>query len=170
MKGTKCTGRQLSNSIKKAHLIPQMRRQQVEKLSDKEAKQFIPDAYKNVAKGMEKQFLQFMIEQMNKSVGAAGDGGTASNYYKNLLTKERADMMATHDGGSGIQDVILDQIYPKRMRNEVTFNAIQQQSQRKFGSKPIQMEGPQREVNSQIQKKNPANIKRYEEQSEGGQK
>jgi len=83
---------------------------------------YIPDPYKNVAKGMEKQFAEFMVKQMNKTVGGPEDEGTGTNYYKSLLTSERANAMTENGGGLGLQNVILDQIYPQRMRNEFAYN------------------------------------------------
>jgi Rod binding domain-containing protein len=83
--------------------------------------QYIPDPYKNVAKGMEKQFAEFMVKQMNKTVGGPENEGTGTNYYKSLLTSERANAMTDNNGGLGLQNVILDQIYPERMRNEFSY-------------------------------------------------
>ena len=88
-----------------------------------QGKEYIPEPYKDMARGMEKQFLEFMIEQMNKTTHFSEPSSTAANYYKDLLTGERADKMARNHEGVGIQDIILDQIYPKEKRNHLAYQA-----------------------------------------------
>ena len=88
-----------------------------------QGKEYIPEPYKDMARGMEKQFLEFMIEQMNKTTQLTEPSSTAANYYKDLLTGERADKMARNHEGMGIQDIILDQIYPKEKRNRLAYQA-----------------------------------------------
>ena len=75
----------------------------------------IPDAYKKVAQGMEQQFVEFMINEMEKTSGKT-DSSMAGNYYKSLLNTERVKTMTEVNGGMGLQEMILDQIYPKQMR------------------------------------------------------
>lgn len=97
------------------------------KLSAEKAKpqesdlKYIPDPYKKIAKGMEKQFAEFMISQMEKSTGSKAKD-SASQYYKSLMTSERAEVMASKDQGMGLQQVILDQIYPKWKRTPLSYN------------------------------------------------
>ena len=86
-------------------------------------RQYIPKAYKKVARDMEKNFLKFMIEQMNKTVFSSESPSAAMNYYKELLTGERAEMMTRNRGGMKIQDIILDQIYPKERRHKLAYEA-----------------------------------------------
>ncbi len=87
-------------------------------LSDKK---FIPKEYKDVAKGMEAQFAQYLISQMRKSIGKEGPTSQSEQFYNSMLDTERAKAMANKNQ-LGIQDTILNQIYPKRLRNEITFN------------------------------------------------
>ena len=47
----------------------------------KQEREKIPDAYKNVAKGMEQQFVEFMISEMEKTSGKT-EHSMAGNYYK----------------------------------------------------------------------------------------
>lgn len=103
---------------------------------------FIPKAYKDVASGMEKQFAEFMITQMESSIGSE-DTNSAAKYYKSLMNSERADVMATKDQGMGLQKVILDQIYPQRMRNDLAYKQfLKQQDSRIIKRNDIQKAQP----------------------------
>ena len=81
---------------------------------------FIPTKYKEVAAGMEQQFVEMMIDQMGKTVDESTpeEGGMGMDYYKSLQKSERAKAM-TLQNNLGLQDMILNQIYPKRMRTEM---------------------------------------------------
>ena len=65
-----------------------------------------------VARGMEQQFVEFMINEMEKTSGKK-ENSMAGNYYKSLMNTERAKTMTEVDGGMGLQEMILEQIYPK---------------------------------------------------------
>lgn len=93
-------------------------------------KKYIPKQYQEVAENMEQQFAEFMLNQMNKAVEeneAEGAGGL--DYYKSLQTTERAKMMAKQNN-LGLQNVILDQIYPKRQRTEMALKQYEAQADR----------------------------------------
>ncbi len=84
---------------------------------------FIPDEYKSVADGMEQQFAQIVFGEMNKTVEKTAEESTAEQYYNSLLLEQQSKATAQDpSGGLGIKRAILDQIYPERMRNEVTYN------------------------------------------------
>lgn len=85
-----------------------------------ENEHYIPEPYKKVARGMEEQFANFMLEEMNKTTGDSSTD-SASQYYKGLMTAERAKIMSESDQGLGLKKVILEQIYPKRLRNKIAF-------------------------------------------------
>ena len=87
----------------------------------------IPDAYKKVARDMETQFTEFMLEKMNKTDGKQNKS-TAEKIYESYLTSERAQLMARQNDSSGIQKLILDQIYPKRMRTEEAYKYYNNQN------------------------------------------
>lgn len=89
---------------------------------------FIPEPYKNVAEGMEKQFADYMLEQMDNSIDRTDESSSASDYYDSVMRDERAGMMAKNSE-LGLQKTILDQIYPERMRNQFAY-------QRFLNSKP----------------------------------
>lgn len=86
---------------------------------------YIPDPYKKVATGMEKQFAEFMIQQMRKTTGEE-KGSSAQDYYKGMMDSERAKAMSSGDG-IGLKKMILDQIYPKRLRNKLAYQAYENQ-------------------------------------------
>ncbi len=88
-----------------------------------EGREYIPEPYKEMARGMEKKFLELMIDQMSKTTQFSESPSTSMNYYQDLLTGERADKMARGHVGMGIQDMILDQIYPKEKRNHLAYQA-----------------------------------------------
>jgi Rod binding domain-containing protein len=93
-------------------------------------KKFIPKQYQEVAESMEGQFAEFMLNQMNKAVGEnEGENADGMDYYKSLQTTERAKMMSKQNN-LGLQNVILDQIYPKRMRNEMALKQYEAQAER----------------------------------------
>lgn len=102
--------------------------------SQKNDEQYIPDPYKKVAKGMESQFAQFMLEQMQKTVHKNDPESSAERYYNSLLTQKRANKLSER-GGLGIQEMILNQVYPTRLRNKITYEAYKQQQASLIGSK-----------------------------------
>lgn len=102
--------------------------------ADADNKRFIPEPYIKTAQSMEQQFAEFMLQQMQKTTGEKGD--TASDYYKSLQLTEQAEQMVQSENGIGIQDLILDQIYPKSKRSEMAYNAYKQQQTAQMGNKP----------------------------------
>jgi Rod binding domain-containing protein len=79
---------------------------------------------------MEQQFAEFMLTQMNKAVGENdAEDSNGMDYYKSLQTSERAKAMSKQNN-LGLQNVILDQIYPKRMRNELALKQYEAQADR----------------------------------------
>lgn len=112
---------------------------------------YVPEQYKDVAKGMEKQFAEFMISQMESTVGST-ESNSAAKYYKSLMNSERANVMATKDQGLGLQKVILDQIYPQHMRTPEAYkNFLAQQDARIIKRNDIEM------TNKNLEGKEPAN-------------
>ncbi len=95
-------------------------------------RKYVPQQFKDVAASMEQQFAEMMIEQMNRTVESGdeeGGGGMAMDYYKSLQKSERAKAM-TAQNELGLQNMILDQIYPKRMRNEMALKQYEAQANR----------------------------------------
>jgi len=99
------------------------------------SREFIPEPFVEVAQGMERQFAEFMVQEMQKTIGDS-DGSTGMDYYKSLLSSEYADALTKNGNGMGIQDLILDQIYPKNMRSEIAYNHYKQQQAQVMGNKP----------------------------------
>lgn len=115
-------GISLQNSNKPKSLAP------TNKIDDRV---YIPKQYKEVAASMEQQFAEMMIEQMSRTVDEAesSEGGMGMDYYKSLEKTERAKAL-TEQNNLGLQNMILDQIYPKRMRNEMALKQYEAQANR----------------------------------------
>ena len=94
-------------------------------------RQFIPKKFKDVAANMEQQFAEYMLNEMNKAVQPSDEteDSNGMDYYKSLQTTERAKIMSQKKT-LGLQDVILDQIYPKRLRNEMALKQYEAQAER----------------------------------------
>ncbi len=111
----------MSNSIKGLPFNQIQKPKEVQSNDTKiDDRRYIPKQYQDVAKGLEQQFAELMINEMNKTMGEEDDAGPGMDYYKSLQNTERAKTL-TEQNMLGLQDVILNQIYPKRMRNEVAF-------------------------------------------------
>lgn len=90
-------------------------------------RKYIPKQFKDVAESMESQFAETMLKQMNQTIDENSGEDSGMDYYKSLQTSERAKMMAKQNN-LGLQNVILDQTYPKRMRNEMALKQYEAQS------------------------------------------
>ncbi len=86
--------------------------------------QKVPKQYRDIAKGMEQQFVQFMVEQMNKTAPSQEPESSAVKFYKSLLNERHSEIMTNQDEGLGIQRLILEQIVPDHLkeRMKVTSN------------------------------------------------
>lgn len=103
-----------------------------------DTKQYIPEPYREVATGMEEQFANFMIAEMEKSVGNLPTD-TAGDYYATLMRSKRAEMMAKKES-LGLQNVILDQIYPEAQRTKEAYDAYQKMvAMNNFSRKKIEI-------------------------------
>lgn len=91
---------------------------------------YIPQQFKDVASSMEQQFVEMMLEQMEKTVDTSESADSAGmDFYRALQKSERAKTM-TQQNNLGLQNMILDQIYPKRMRNEFALKQYEAQTNR----------------------------------------
>ncbi|ATH09359.1 hypothetical protein BIY24_15850 [Halobacteriovorax marinus] len=94
--------------------------------SKTENKKYIPKPYLDAARGMEKQFIKLMIDEMKKTAGAE-QTSTGMDYYMDLQNEERSKAMVNRNQ-VGLQDLILDRIYPENKRNPYAYNAYLQQT------------------------------------------
>ena len=94
-------------------------------------REYIPKQFKEVAASMEQQFAEMMIDQMAKTVDENEVEGDSAgmDFYKSLQKGERAKSL-TEQNNLGLQNMILDQIYPKRMRNELALKQYEAQNNR----------------------------------------
>lgn len=77
----------------------------------------VPDAYKKIAVGMERQFIRHMIDEMQKTVKSEKTDSPGEKYYKSLMADERSKIMAEVENGIGLKEIILDQIVPAHLKN-----------------------------------------------------
>ena len=96
---------------------------------------YVPNKFIEVAESLETQFVNHMLKQMQATTGTPS-GSTAENYYKDLQTTERSKIMSKASNSGSLKELILNQIYPERYRNEMTYNAImkQQDAKNMYGS------------------------------------
>ena len=80
------------------------------------------DPYLKVAKGMDANFLNFLITKMRESIDKEKDDGQEVKYYTSLLDHEYAKLMAEQNEGKGVQEIILDQILPHYLQNRINQN------------------------------------------------
>lgn len=99
----------------------------------KKSVEYIPKEFKEVAASMEKQFIEHMLEQMEKTTGKKDDS-TANNYYKSLQRNERSEIISNLSAEGSLKELILDQIYPQKFRNETSFNAYKNMQNNKVKS------------------------------------
>ena len=95
--------------------------------------EYIPKEFKEVASSMERQFIEHMLEQMEKTTGKKEDS-TANNYYKSLQRNERSEIISNLSAEGSLKELILDQIYPQKFRNETSFNAYKNMQANKIKS------------------------------------
>lgn len=90
-------------------------------------RKYIPKQFQEVAESMESQFAEAMLKQMNQTVDENSGEDMGMDFYKSLQTSERAKMMSKQNN-LGLQTIILDQIYPKRLRNEMALKQYEAQA------------------------------------------
>ncbi|WP_127715664.1 hypothetical protein [Halobacteriovorax sp. HLS] len=108
------------------------------KVSKAESKKFIPKPYLEAAQSMEKQFVKLMIDEMKKTSQSDKPASTGMDYYMDLESDERAKAMVQRDQ-IGLQDLILDKIYPEKYRNIHAFNAYQEQTGQQVRKPSVEM-------------------------------
>ena len=116
-----------------------------------DSRKYIPKTYKKLAKDMEQQFAKYMVEQMTKTVGKKESISPASNYYQDLLTDEYTKSLSKSNDDLGIQELILDDVYPKKFRNEANYSAYLEMQKRKniTNKNDISMVGPAQPIKKQ---------------------
>lgn len=90
-------------------------------------RKYIPKQFQEVAESMESQFAEAMLKQMNQTIDETPGEDSGMDFYKSLQTSERAKMMSKQNN-LGLQNIILDQIYPKRLRNEMALKQYEAQA------------------------------------------
>jgi len=126
-----------------------------------DTKKYVPKKYRDFAEGMEAQFAEYMVKQMKKSISGETKNSPASSYYDDLMTKEYTKQLTQSNGGMGIQDLILDDVYPKKFRNKEALAAYKNEMKKKSmrPQSPYEMHGPSKAYsNVQIKDEDAINI------------
>jgi Rod binding domain-containing protein len=89
----------------------------------------VPTQYHEIAQGMETQFINHMMNEMNKTVKSDQPDSHASKYYKGLLDHERSKIMAQTENGIGLKEIILDQIVPQHLKAQANTNGVKMYQQ-----------------------------------------
>lgn len=84
----------------------------------------VPKPYREVAEGMETQFINHMLGEMRKSIQKTTPDSSSEAYYNSLLDYERSQMMAKNADGIGIKEVVLRDLMPKHLLDRVTETPI----------------------------------------------
>ena len=95
----------------------------VNKVPSSNSMRYVPDDFKKIARSMEQQFINHMIQQMEKT-SLSSNETQADSFYKGLQRDERAKIITELSGEGSLKELILDQIYPERYRNETSYNAF----------------------------------------------
>ena len=91
----------------------------------------IPKPYVDLAKKIEGEFAKLMVEQMKKSVDKNEEDSSAMDFYDSLMTQEQSTAMVGKEG-LGVSKLILDQIYPQRLRTEENLRAFENKQRRPY--------------------------------------
>lgn len=78
----------------------------------------VPKEFRQVAEGMETQFVNHLMGEMRKTVHKTKQDSAASNYYQSLLDFERSKLMAGQEKGIGLKEMILEQILPQHLKEQ----------------------------------------------------
>lgn len=100
----------------------------------------VPKEYLKIAEGMEAQYINHMLNELNKTIIQENPDSAAEQYYKSLINSERAEIMAKSENGIGLKDLILDQIYPQHMRQKIPAQNIVNQYQLNVSNKGVDHE------------------------------
>lgn len=108
--------------------------------------QLIPDRFNDIAGSMEQQFAELMLEEMKKTVDKNDPESGAEAYYNSLMQQEYAKQLSKGEDGMGLKKIILNQIYPAHMRNEINYHRFQQAQKPSIAKAevheaPIEMKG-----------------------------
>ncbi|MBF0314964.1 MAG: rod-binding protein [Oligoflexia bacterium] len=69
--------------------------------------------YKEMAQGMEAEYLNYVLNEMRKSVIKEEADSSEVEFYQSLLDNEYAKAITAKEHGIGLQDTILKQIAPR---------------------------------------------------------
>ncbi len=113
----------INNRIAKGIALQKQKRPiDVQRVKPSSNLQYVPEEVQKIAKDMDSQFARLMIEQMKGTISRTDEPSTANEIYEGYLNDEYSKAMAKQNSGKGLQEMILDQIYPQRYRNKITYD------------------------------------------------
>ncbi|MGB0452791.1 MAG: hypothetical protein ACPGJV_03680 [Bacteriovoracaceae bacterium] len=82
---------------------------------------YIPEDYKKAAESQERAFTQYILKEMNKSTVNNREQSPAEQMFKSWQIEEQAKKMSASDSGLNVKNVILEEMYPRYLRNKAQF-------------------------------------------------
>lgn len=79
--------------------------------------------YNQIAKGMEIEFLKYLLKEMRSTVDKNEEDSEEVSFYTQLLDQEYAKALADKNQGVGIQNMILKQLLPKYQNRIASMDA-----------------------------------------------
>jgi Rod binding domain-containing protein len=74
--------------------------------------------YLKVARGMEAEFVKYMLDEMRKTVAKDEADSGEIDFYTSMLDNEYSRIMSEKERGLGVQGLVLNQIAPQRLLKE----------------------------------------------------
>lgn len=78
--------------------------------------------YVEIAEGMERQFTNYLLDQMKRGIPKDESSSSAREFYESQLDGEFAEAMSKSDTGLGVKNVILEQILPPSLKKQPGLN------------------------------------------------
>lgn len=100
-------------NIRQNHSVPE-----TIEVTTKSGTRRIAKEIQDVAEGMETQFVNHLLTEMNKTVEKNEEESTAESFYQSMLNNERATAISKK-GEIGLKDLIIDQLSPMRKNNSI---------------------------------------------------
>lgn len=104
----------------------------------------VPKQVMEVAQGMEEQFTNHLLSEIQKSSGR--ELGSAEKIYQGMLDRERSQLIAASDTGLGVKDVIIEDLMRKISPHTTRLNYQQSDNKVKMHRENVEM---YKKVNSQ---------------------
>lgn len=116
-------------------MVPSIKNININNNIKKENISDVPKEYREVAEGMESEFVNFLISEMRKTVNKEEEDSTAQDFYESMLDNEYSQILSKTRGGVGLQKIILDQIYPQ-LQNQKKIEQFKEMQRNNLAGEP----------------------------------